>query len=183
MRGSVAPLLVSLLALASASAGAQETLLPAGPATSVRAGSARGLDGRNQVALEIGYLAAGLSYARRIGATPFSAGAGVWGAWEPPGSFDRDVFEPVGLELFGRYRAAPWLHADVGVTGARYQWADDCSDCSGTLVGVRTAVLVGRGIVFVGPEVTAGWADDDRYGSGFGILWGAQLRLVLGWGP
>ena len=78
--------------------------------------------------------------------------------------------------------AAPWLHADVGLTGARYLWADDCSGCSGTFVGVRSAVLVGYGMVFVGPEVAAGWASDDRHGSELGILWGAQARLVVGWG-
>jgi hypothetical protein len=163
-----APLLACLLATLPAAAAGQR---------------AHGLDARNQVALEVGYVAGGLSYARRIGATPFSAGAGVWGAWEPPNSFGRDILEPIGLQLFGRYRPAPWLHADLGVTGARYQWADDCSGCSGTFVGVRSAVLVGHGIVSIGPELSAGWANDERYGSEFGILLGGQVRLVLGWGP
>lgn len=137
---------------------------------------------RNQAALEVGYLSGGLSYARRIGDTPFSGGVGVWGAWEPPGTFDRSVWEPLGLTVFARYRASEWLHADVGLTGARYLWADDCSDCSGTFVGVRTAVLVGRGRVFIGPELAAGRASDDRHGAELGILWGAQLRIVHEWG-
>ena len=130
----------------------------------------------------MGIVAGEVTYARRIGDSPLSVGAGAWGAWEPPGSFGRDVFKPLGVELFGRWRAAPWLHADVGPTLARYPWADDCSDCSGTFAGVRAAVLVGRGILFVGPELSAGWASDARDGSEFGVLWGAQLRLVLGWG-
>lgn len=135
------------------------------------------------MSLSAGILAGELSYARRIGDSPFAVGGGVWGAWEPPNTFDRSIFEPIGLEVFGRWRAAPWLHADLGLTGARYQWADDCSGCSGTFVGLRSAALVGHGMLWVGPEAAAGWANDDRSGSGFGVLFGAQVRLVLGWGP
>ena len=167
VRGSLTPLLAALLALAPLSAAAQ----------------LRGTAARNQVSLDVGILAGEIAYARRIGETPLSVGAGAWGAWEPPNSFGHPVFEPLGIVVFGRYRAAPWLHADVGPTLARYQSADDCSDCSGTFAGVRSALLVGHGILFVGPELSAGWASDDRFGSEFGVLWGAQVRLVFGWGP
>lgn len=138
--------------------------------------------GRDQLSLAVGIVAGEVTYARRVGAGPLSVGAGVWGAWEPPNSFGRSIFEPLGIEVFARYRAAPWLHADVGPTLARYQWGDDCSDCSGTFTGVRSAVLVGHGILFAGPELAAGWASDDRYGSELGVIWGAQVRVVIGWG-
>jgi hypothetical protein len=141
-----------------------------------------GAAGRDQLSLAVGIVAGEVTYARRIGDSPLSVGVGAWGAWEPPGSFGRDVFEPLGIEVFGRYRAAPWLHVDAGPTLARYQSADDCSDCSGTFAGVRSAVLVGHGILFVGPELSAGWASDAQNESEFGVIWGAQLRLVLGWG-
>ncbi|HET7463695.1 MAG TPA: hypothetical protein VFJ82_20740 [Longimicrobium sp.] len=144
--------------------------------------SARGVDGRNQVTLEAGVLELGVSYARRLGESPFSVGAGVWGAWEPPSTFDGNVFEPAGLQVFARYRPVEWFHTDVGLTAARYQSADDCSECTGTLAGVRAAALVGHRMVFVGPEVTAGWADDELNGSRFGLLYGAQVRVVIGWG-
>jgi hypothetical protein len=172
MRRSLSPLLAALFALLPNGASAQE------PRPS---GGARG-PARNQIAVEIGFLSAGLSYARRIGATPWSAGAGVWGAWEPPHTFDRSVLEPIGAVVFGRYRPAPWLHADVGLATARYLWADDCSECTGTFVGVRTAALIGHRIVFVGPELSVGRVRDARHGSDLGAMWGAQVRLVRGWG-
>jgi len=137
---------------------------------------------RDQLSLGVGIVAGEVTYARRIGAGPLSVGVGAWGAWEPPNSFGHSVFEPLGIEVFGRYRAAPWLHADVGPTLARYQSADDCSDCSGTFAGVRTAVLVGHDFLFVGPELAAGWASDPTHDSEFGVIWGAQVRLVFGWG-
>ncbi|MFL5537924.1 MAG: hypothetical protein ACJ8J0_02985 [Longimicrobiaceae bacterium] len=142
-------------------------------------GSAQGAAGRDQLSLGVGIVAGEVTYARRIGAGPLSVGAGVWGAWEPPHTFGHSVFEPLGIEVFGRYRAAPWLHADVGPTLARYQSADDCPDCSGTFVGVRSTVLVGQEFLFAGPELAAGWTSD---GSEFGVIWGAQVRLVFGWG-
>jgi hypothetical protein len=136
---------------------------------------------RNQVALEVGNVAAGLSYARRMGETPFSVGAGAWGAWEPPNTFDRDFLEPLGVTVFGRYHGNLWA-AELGLTAARYLSADDCSECSGTFHGVRSVVLLGRGSFFIGPEIAAGWASDDRNGSEFGIVGGAQVRFVYGWG-
>jgi hypothetical protein len=138
--------------------------------------------GRNQLALDVGILSGGVSYARRIGDSPLSVGASVWGAWEPPNSFDHNVWEPIGLTVFGRYRPAPWLHADVGVAGARYLYADDCSDCTGTFVGLRTTAFVGYRWIFVGPELSVGSVNDEEHGSDFGTMWGVQARFVFGWG-
>jgi hypothetical protein len=138
---------------------------------------------RSQLSLEAGYVSAGLSLARRIGSGPLSVGAGVWGSWEPPSSFEKNVWEPMGVTLFGRYAPVPWLHADLGATAARYLWTDDCSECTGTFVGLRSSLMVGyRGFVFVGPDLALGRASDDRFGAEWGALLGAQLRLVLGWG-
>jgi hypothetical protein len=137
---------------------------------------------RNQLAVEAGYVSAGLSFARAIGAAPISLGAGVWGSWEPPTSFDKNVWEPIGVTLFARYAPLSWLHADMGVTAARYLWADDCSECSGTFVGLRSSLMIGHRFVFIGPDVALGRASDDRFGSEWGALLGGQLRLVLGWG-
>ena len=170
------------LALLPAAAAAQEMLSSETAAVPAEAASAAGVEARNQLALEAGFLSLGLNYARRIGETPWSVGACVWGAWEPPSTFEGSFFEPVGAVVFGRYRAAPWLHADVGVTAARYLWADDCSDCSGSFMGARSAALVGYRWIFVGPELSAGWASDGRNGSQFGLFFGGQVRLVLGWG-
>jgi hypothetical protein len=157
-----------LLAILSVTAGAQDT--PAAPRPA-----------RNEFALEAGILSGGVSYARRVGQTPLSVGAGVWGAWEPPNSFDRNVWEPIGITVFGRYRPAPWLLTDVGLAGARYLWADDCSECTGTFVGLRSVALVGYRWVFIGPELSLGTVSDERHGSDFGAMWGVQGRVVLGW--
>jgi hypothetical protein len=92
------------------------------------------------------------------------------------------VWEPFGLAVFGRYMPVPWFHADAGPTIARYQWADDCSACSGTFLGIRSAALVGYRFVFIGPEVSIGRASDDLHGADIGVIWGGQLKFVLGWG-
>jgi hypothetical protein len=137
----------------------------------------------NEVTLGAGLLSGEFTYARRLGRGPVSVGAGAWGAWEPPSSFDRNVWEPLGVSVFARVRPAPWAHADFGPTVARYVRADDCSDtCVGTLAGVRAVAMVGYRWVFAGPEVVVGRATDDRYGSDVGALWGVQVRGVLGWG-
>lgn len=174
-------LLAAFLTFIPTPGAAQDFASAPEPVAPTRESAARGPDSRNQLALEVGILSAGLSYARRLGESPWSVGAGVWGAWEPPNTFDRPIFEPLGVTVFGRYRPAAWLHADLGVMGASYRWADDCSGCSGSFTGVRAAVLAGKGIVYVGPEVAAGWASDDRDGTELGLLWGVQARLVLGW--
>ena len=154
-------LLIALLALLPAGASAQ----------------------RNELAVDVGILSGGVSYARRVGDSPLSVGAGVLGAWEPPNSFDRNVWEPLGFTLFGRYRPAPWLHTDVGLAGARYLWADDCSsECTGTFVGVRSSVLVGYRWFFIGPEISVGSVNDGRHGSDFGAMWGVQARVIYAWG-
>ena len=190
MRRLIQSAVILCASLASTAAFAQEALggieasnQPLRPAASItESRSGRGVDARNQVTLEAGVLSAGVSYARRVGESPFSVGAGVWSAWEPPSTFEGNVFEPAGLQLFTRYRPAEWFHADVGLTAASYHWADDCPECTGTLAGVRAAALVGHRMVFVGPEVAAGRASDDHNGSRFGVLYGAQVRVVIGWG-
>ena len=156
-------------------------LLAALPCTA--GAQARGAAARNQATVEVGYLSAGLSYARRLGDGPLSVGGGVWAAWEPPKSFDRNIFEPIGVDVFVRWHAAPWVHADVGPTLARYYYADDCPACTGSLWGVRAAVLFGQGMLFIGPELTAAQAHDRVNGSEFGLLYGARAQLVIGWGP
>jgi len=175
----VRPALVAVLLALTAVAGvAQETAPPQSGGVAARAG--RGA-GRNEISLEIGVLTGGFSYARRMRATPLSVGAGVWGAWEPPNTFDRNVWEPLGVVVFGRYRPTSWFHTDVGATVGRYVWADDCSDCSGTFVGVRSVALAGYRFVFFGPEIAFGRVSDDQHGSDVGVIWGAQLRFLVEW--
>jgi hypothetical protein len=157
-------------------------LLPALLPWAAAAQGAKPLAPRNQFALGVGIYSGEISYARRLGESPLSVGAGLWGAWEPPNSFNRNVWEPLGLAVFGRLRPLSWLHSDVGLAGARYLWADDCSECSGTFVGVRSAVLAGCRILAIGPEVALGRVSDERYGADFGAMWGVQARLMLGWG-
>jgi hypothetical protein len=157
-------------------------LLPALVALSPRAGAAQEpLAARNQVALEVGILSAGVSYARRVEAMPISIGVGAWGAWEPANSFDRNLWEPLGLVAFARHWPNRWLQVDLGLTAARYLWADDCSECTGTFVGVRSVALFGRPLLSVGPELSAGRASDDRNGADLGVIWGVQARATFGW--
>jgi hypothetical protein len=137
---------------------------------------------KNQFAVDIGPLQAGLTYARRIGHGPLSIGAGVWGAWEPWSSFEGNIFEPLGADLF--IRAHPWrtVQLELGPSLLRYYWADDCSECTGTFAGVRAAAMVGRGIFALGPVVRLGRVTGNPAGAETGILWGVQGRLLFSWG-
>jgi hypothetical protein len=136
---------------------------------------------RNHIAVDVGILHGGLSYARRV-SQKFSIGGGVWGAWEPWNSFEGNVWEPVGVELFVRAHPSPDVHLEVGPSVLRYYWADDCSECSGTFTGVRTAAMVGKGIFSLGPTVRFGRVTGGSSGSEMGIIWGIQARLLFGWG-
>ena len=57
---------------------------------------------KNHFSVDVGVLQGGLSYARRLGQGPFSIGGGVWAAWEPWSTFEGNVWEPLGVELFVR---------------------------------------------------------------------------------
>lgn len=135
----------------------------------------------NQIAIDAGLLSLGLTYSRRLPATAWSIGAGLWGAWEPPSTFGQNVWEPIGIVLLSRYNPRSWLHTDLGFTAARYLWADDCSECTGTLLGVRAEAYAGRGIFFLGPQLLIGHASSDRHGSELGLILGGHLRVLVGW--
>ena len=74
---------------------------------------------RNHIAVDVGILQGGLSYARRV-SQKFSIGGGVWAAWEPWSSFESSVLEPVGVELFVRAHPSPDVHLEVGPSVLRY---------------------------------------------------------------
>ena len=138
--------------------------------------------GRNQLALDIGVLEAGLSYARRIGRGPYSIGAGLRGAWEPWNSFDQSVFEPMGGELFVRVQASGATHLELGPTLLRYRWADDCSECTGTFAGVHAAAMTGTGSLSLGPTARYGVLTGAPTGSEAGFMWGIRGRILISWG-
>ena len=57
----------------------------------------------------------------------------------------------MGGELFVRMRASGNTQLEIGPTLLRYRWADDCSECTGSLVGVHAAAMVGNGTFWLGP--------------------------------
>jgi hypothetical protein len=87
----------------------------------------------------------------------------------------------MGVVVFGRYHPATWVHADLGVIGGRYLNADDCSECSGTLLGLRTDLYLGHRWLSIGPWATLARVSDDRFGAEVGALWGLQARTIIGW--
>jgi hypothetical protein len=137
--------------------------------------------GRNQFSLDIGVLQGGLSYARRVG-QKFSVGGGVWGAWEPWNSFESAFFEPIGVELFVRAHPSRDIHLEAGPSILRYYSEDDCSECTDTFTGIRTAAMVGNGVFSLGPTVRFGRITGGASGSEMGIIWGIQGRLLFAWG-
>ena len=137
---------------------------------------------KNHFSVDVGLLQGGLSYARRVGHGQFSIGGGVWGAWEPWGSFEGSVFEPLGAELFVRAHPSRAVQLELGPSLLRYRWADDCSECTGTFAGVRAAAMVGQGIFSLGPTVRLGRLTGHPAGGETGILWGIQARLLFSWG-
>jgi hypothetical protein len=137
--------------------------------------------GRNQLSLDVGPLEGGLAYARRLGQGPWSVGGGVWAAWEPWNTFESNFWEPRGVHLFLRGRPSREVQLELGPSLLRYQWADDCSACSGTFVGIRAAALVGRGIFALGPVIQLGHSSGSPAGAETGLLWGLQGRLLFSW--
>jgi hypothetical protein len=136
---------------------------------------------KNHFALDVGVLQGGLSYARRV-SPKLSIGGGVWGAWEPWNSFEGTFVEPIGVELFVRAHPSREVHLEVGPSILRYYSSDDCSECTSTFTGVRTAAMVGKGIFSLGPAVRLGRITGGASGSEMGVIWGIQARLLFGWG-
>ena len=136
---------------------------------------------RNQLSIDVGLLQGGLSYSRRV-SRKLSVGGGVWAAWEPWTSFESDVFEPIGVELFVRAYPAADVQLEAGPSVLRYYSADDCSECTDTFTGIRTAAMVGTGIFWLGPTARFGRITGGSSGSELGFIWGIQARLLFGWG-
>jgi hypothetical protein len=88
----------------------------------------------------------------------------------------------MGFVVFARLQPSQGLQVEIGPTILRYFWADDCSECSGALIGLRSVAVVGYRFVFAGPTVVLGWARDNRNGTEFGAVYGVQVRFVLAWG-
>jgi hypothetical protein len=137
---------------------------------------------KNQISLDV-LLTHFLFYVRRVGNTNLSIGGGLGFAWELNShSFERNIWEAGHIVVFGRYQFSQVLQVDIGPTLLNYYWTDDCSECSGTFLGLHTAVMIGYRSVFIGPCLRLGWADDRKYGSEFGTIWSFQARFVVSWG-
>lgn len=156
-------------------------LLPLTAASAPLASAQSGNLRPNQFSIDIGLLQGGLTYARRLGQGNFSVGGGVWGAWEPWSSFETNVWEPLGVELFLRAHPSRNVHLEIGPSLLRYHWADDCSACTGTFAGVRAAAMVGNGIFALGPTARLGRITRAPTGGETGVLWGIQGRLLFSW--
>jgi hypothetical protein len=133
--------------------------------------------GKHQIALDVGVLEGGPSYAHRLGSGRFALGGRVSAAWEPWNTFEANVFEPIGGELFIRYHPNREVQLELGPSVLRYLWADDCSDCSGIFAGAYASAMVGRGIFSLGPAVRFGVLTGAPSGAEAGILFGLQGRL------
>ena len=137
----------------------------------------RNTAGKHQFALDVGVLEGGLSYAHRIGNGRLALGGRVAAAWEPWNSFEANVFEPMGGELFLRYHPNREVQLELGPSLLRYLWADDCSGCSGIFAGAYVSAMVGKGIFSLGPTARFGVLTGAPTGNEVGILAGFQGRL------
>jgi hypothetical protein len=156
-------------------------LLALTAASTVHALAQSSVPNKNQFSLDIGVLQGGLSYARRLGQKNLSLGGGVWGAWEPWSTFESNVWEPLGVELFLRAHPSRDVHLEAGPSLLRYYWADDCSECTGTFVGIRAAAMAGQGIFSLGPTARVGRLTGAPGGNETGLLFGFQARLLFSW--
>ena len=77
---------------------------------------------KNHFSVDVGVLQGGVSYARRLGQGQFSIGGGIWAAWEPWSTFESDVWEPLGVELFVRAHPSRDVQLEVGPSLLRYHW-------------------------------------------------------------
>ena len=143
---------------------------------------ARDLAAQQQLTLDIGVLSGGLTFAARAPEKRLGVGVGVWAAWSPASTFDRNVFEPRGLAVFVRAWFPTGFQVDAGPALLRYQYSDDCSQCTGTFFGLRLSGRAGRRIS-VGPDLWMGVARDSPNGSDLGVLVDFQVRVTLGGSP
>lgn len=146
--------------------------------------AARILPNTNQLNLDGGSLLAfSLAYTHRLGSTPWGVGGGIGFAWELNSkSFERNIWNATHAEVLFRFQPVPQVQFDAGPTWMSYDWADDCSDCSGKFFGGHFAFMFGYRYFFFGVNVRVGRANDDRFGSAFGNIVSPQLRVAIPWG-
>jgi hypothetical protein len=106
----------------------------------------------------------------------------VWAAWEPWNTFEQNVLEPMGGELFVRFHPSDDVHLELGPSLLRYHWTDDCSECTGTFAGIHAAAMVGKGVFSLGPTAKFGVLSGGPSGNEAGMLWGFQGRLMFSGG-
>ena len=124
-----------------------------------------------------------INYAGRIPDSKISVGAELGFAFEYNShSYDRNIWEAGSFVGFARYSFSHVVHMDLGLAAMLYYYADDCSDCTGTFIGIHSALQLGYKYFYFGPKIKVGWASDDRNETAFGIICNFQLRLVLPWG-
>ena len=136
---------------------------------------------RYQFTIDVGVLELGLAYGQRVAFGRLSLGAGVWVAWQPSETFDRSFFEPRGVELFARYQISRYAQAEVGPSFLRYAYADDCSRCTGSFLGVHGAALVGGHRFLFGPTIRYGRVTGGPDPAETGFVYGLQMRILFGW--
>ena len=137
--------------------------------------------GKHQLSVDIGPLEGGVAYAHRV-ANRLSVGGRFWAAWEPRNSFEANVFEPMGAELLLRYHPSAATQLELGPSLLRYQWADDCSECTGSFAGLHASAMVGAGVFSLGPTARFGVLSGSPSGSETGFLYGIQVRLLFSLG-
>jgi hypothetical protein len=145
-------------------------------------GSEVGRPRPNQLSIDIGPLEGGLTYVHRLGRGPFSLGGGMWVAWEPQSTFEQEILNVRGAEVIVRLQAHKAVQFELGPSVLKYDYADDCSECTGTFFGLRAAAMVGHGAFWVGPTARLGVLPDSPQDFESGALLGLQGRLLFSWG-
>ena len=139
---------------------------------------------KNQVALDVrGRLVHSFNYARRLGDSKLSFGGALgFGRELTRLTFTENIWDAAHVDLFIRYQFSNSEQFDFGPTLMRYVWTDDCSDCTGTFVGVYSSASIGHKFIFGGLWTRIGFVDDNRHGFKLGAIVGMQIRLALNWG-
>ena len=126
-----------------------------------------GLEYANEAAVAV-------TYAHRLEESRLLMGFGVGFAWEwNDHSFDRQVWNVFHVEGFARYQPLPFFQGEGGVSLSMSSPTDDTNASRG-FFGLYGAAMVGYRYLFFGPQVRAGYLDNE-----FGTIRTFAVRAVL----
>jgi hypothetical protein len=120
--------------------------------------------------------AVGIGYTRVFPESDYRGGLRLWYSFEErTKTFDHNVWDVFGIDVFGRRVLNPEAHVDVGLTLLGFAPEDD-TDESGTFLGVMGAGYFGHRFLYAGIELRGGVTSLNDHMS-LGIMASPRLKF------